>query len=86
MSAADVKKLHGPYKIYEECACGDSNEIDSSIGHGGRTPIYVEDIGYTCADPIQTVCYECDTDDGEPNENTEYGEYPCATLKALELP
>ena len=84
MSAADVRKLHSPFLIYEECMCDPSE--DEPEFHNGRPAVYIEDIGYTCADPIQTVCYECDTDDGEPNENTEYGEYPCATLKALEKP
>ena len=83
MSAADVRKLHSPYKMYEEC--NHASSAPSSTFHEGSEPVYVEAIGYTCADP-QTVCYECDTDGGEPNENTEYGEYPCATLKALELP
>ena len=84
MSAADVRKLHSPYKIYGECD-HDSCEDEPKF-HEGRKVVSIEDIGYTCADPVHTVCCECHTDDGEPNENTEYGEYPCATLRALELP
>jgi len=84
MSAEDVRKLHSPFKLYEECA--HTSDEDGAEFHEDRDVVYIEDLGYTCADPIQTVCFECDTDDGAPNENTEYGEFPCATLKALELP
>lgn len=70
-----------------ECAHDDSkmDDLEEPEHHDGRSVVYVEDVGYTCADP-QTVCYECDSDDGEANENTIDGEYPCATLKALDLP
>lgn len=82
MSAEDVRKLHSKFLIYDYCA--HDSDKDGPEYHEGRVVTYVEDMGYTCGEPSQTVCMECDTDDGEANENTEYGEYPCATLKALE--
>lgn len=79
-----VRKLHVKYGIYDECEHFDGD--DESSSHEGREPTHIEDLGWTCAEPTQFVCRECDTDDGECNENTEYGEWPCATLKALEAP
>ena len=55
MSAQDVRKLHSPFLIYEECMC-DPNEDEPEF-HNGRPAVYIEDIGYTCAEPIQTVCH-----------------------------
>ena len=85
MSAEDVRKLHSPFKIYDECDC---DKDDPDYHDDGREVVYVEDVGFhTCAKP-QVVCRECHTDDGMVTEDTEYwyGNYPCATLKALELP
>ena len=82
MSAEDVRKLHSKFFIYQQCD-HDENE-DARERHDGRTVIYIEDLGYTCAEPSQTVCFECDTDDGEVREDTEYGVWPCATLMALD--
>jgi len=77
---ASVKKLHTRYGLYQECE-HDCYE-DEPEHHAGKSPVHIEDIGYTCAEP-QWVCYYCDTDGGEPNEVSEYGKYPCETLAAL---
>ena len=81
MSVEDVRKLHVPFKCYDECGHEHEN-ANELLGI-----VEIDDIGLTCEDGVlYTVCRECHTDDGEPNENTEDGEYPCATLKALDEP
>lgn len=81
MSAEDVRKLHYPFKIYDEC------EHQHEAANELLGIVEIDEIGLTCdAGLLYTVCRECDTDDGEVNENTEYGEWPCATLKALDKP
>ena len=79
MSAEDVRKLHVPFGIYDECG---HKHHESELG-----VVEIDEIGLTCDDgKLQTVCRECDTDDGDVREDTEYGVWPCRTLKALELP
>lgn len=74
---AAVKALHRSIGIYDECG------HDHAEGQPGV--IDADEVGLVCADGLlYTICYECDTDDGEMREDSEGGEYPCATLKALE--
>lgn len=87
MSAKDVRELHTKYAIYDECDCNPPDitlRSDTSKFHGGREPLHIEDTGWTCAEPTQLICRECDTDDGFTNEYTEDGKWPCDTLIALE--
>lgn len=81
MGAKAVRKLHSKFRLYPEC--GHDSHEDTSEFHDGNEPIFVEEIGYTCAEP-KIICYECHTDGGDVNENSEYGAYPCATLVALD--
>jgi hypothetical protein len=74
---AEVER-HSRWGIYEECG----------HKHGEDEPemVVVEclDNPYTCeAGLIQAVCRECHTDSGEPRENTDEGEWPCAALVRL---
>ena len=85
---AAVEEIHAPYGLYDECGHGNDDgplvPIDTREAHGGNEPIEVEEIGWTCEDgKLQTVCRECHTVDGEADEYTSDGSYPCATLKAL---
>ncbi len=80
MSAGDVWKLHTPFKIYDACT-----HDHKSAGEPGV--VEIDWIGLTCEDGVlQIVCYECDTYDGETDEYTEGGKWPCNTIIALELP
>jgi hypothetical protein len=46
--------------------------------------IEIPEVGLTCEDgKLYTVCRECHTADGEPTEDTDEGEWPCPTVKAL---
>jgi len=74
-----IKILHSEYGLYFECDC--TNEDGSH--EEGRVVVDIDDIGDTCADPYKTVCRECHTDDGECNEDTEYGLWPCDTMKIV---
>lgn len=75
----DLRNAHSKYGIYMECDCNEGDHED------GKAVVYIEDVGDTCADPHQFVCRQCHTDDGECHENSEYGEWPCDTTKALAI-
>jgi hypothetical protein len=71
--------LHTEWGIYDEC---DHTHTEEDIRAGKA--VDVPEVGFTCDDArMQTVCRECHTDDGEPTEDTEHGEWPCPTVKAL---
>lgn len=75
-----VRALHVKWGIFEEC---DHENDDRPDVHEGREPTYAPGIGWTCMEPMQYVCRECHTDDGEATEDTIDGVWPCATIKAL---
>ncbi len=84
MSADDVRKLHSKFGIYDECG---HKHTDEEYEREDSGVVDVEGVGLTCEEGlVQWVCHECDTVDGEPDEYTEYGEWPCRTLKELEKP
>ena len=70
--------LHSEWGIYDECG-HDHTEEDVRTGKAIDV-----DVGFTCEEgKVQSVCRECDTDDGDATEATEDGEWPCPTVKAL---
>lgn len=78
-----VKALHRPWGIYDECGHDHGPADDEDTPPPGLHDI--PDVGRVCdAGLLYTICYECDTDEGECREDSEAGEYPCATIKALE--
>lgn len=96
MSAEDVRKLHTKFGLYGGCDCeyrwkkAGVPELqwppESDVRfHDGKEPVEIEETGWTCEEP-QWVCRECDTSDGEAHENSDYGEWPCRTIEALDKP
>jgi len=96
MGTEDVRKLHTKFGLYSGCDCDwrwrkngvpllqQPPRYDASY-HEGRESIEIDDVGWTCEEP-QWVCRECDTDDGEVNEFSDEGKWPCRTIEALEKP
>ena len=74
MSAEDVRKLHVPFGIYDECDSPDTEKygVDGEPANGH---FEIDDVGITCGlGLVQNVCRECDTTDGEVHEYTDEGE------------
>lgn len=81
MSAEDVRKLHTPFKVYDECGHSHEKE-DEAAGI-----VEIDDVGISCEDGVlYTVCRECDTTDGATHEYTDEGKWPCRTIEALDKP
>jgi hypothetical protein len=73
-----VLELHCPWYVVEECG------HDHAEGESGLR-IETLEVGIVCEEGVRnTVCRACDTTDGEPREDTDEGEYPCATVLAIE--
>ena len=71
-----VVELHQPFGIYDECG----HQHDE----GEPGVIEVDAVGLTCEEGrIQTVCRGCDTEDGEVDEDTSDGDWPCPTLRVI---
>lgn len=96
MSAEDVRELHSKFGLYGGCDCdyrwrkSDVPRVQwplesDALYHNCKEPVEIEEVGWTCEEP-QWVCRECNTDDGETNEYSDYGEWPCRTIKALDKP
>ena len=68
-------EAHSDFGIYEDC------------GHGhdlGEGVFDIDDVGLVCEEGlIQTICRECDTDDGEVREDSDTGEWPCPTIRRI---
>jgi hypothetical protein len=72
--------LHTEWKCYDECG---HQHTDEDVLAGRAFDI--DNVGVTCEDGhLYSVCRECHTTDGEPREDTEDGEWPCPTIRAIE--
>ncbi len=75
-----ISKLHSKYGLYGECEHDEFE--DTPEHHEGRTPVFIEECGNTCAEP-QWVCSECHLEGDEPGEYTDSYTWPCDTMKIV---
>lgn len=78
-----VRKLHRPYKMYDECDCTDEQKDDE------QTHVEIDVIGRTC-NMLYTICFECCGDGyGQGESCANYhdhgeGKSICPTIRILD--